>query len=202
MLGATSQLQDFIVTKDDVFSSKICDELINEYENEIWENSITIGDRTTDYRVCKQITISSRQIIKDSEHRKQLDQTVFETITPLLKEYAEKFDGFFNYESDTGYNILKYEPGDFYKEHTDQIEKNWFNEQGQISKDCLVKRKVTLIVQLNEEFEGGGLSFFGNTFKTKIKKGSVILFPANLLFPHQALPVTKGTRYSLITWIH
>jgi len=34
------------------------------------------------------------------------------------------------------------------------------------------------------------------------KAGSAIVFPSNFCFPHAVLPVTKGERHSIITWIH
>ena len=30
--------------------------------------------------------------------------------------------------------------------------------------------------------------------------GSAVCFPSNFTFPHEILPVTKGTRYALVTW--
>jgi len=35
----------------------------------------------------------------------------------------------------------------------------------------------------------------------KPKKGSVIIFPSNFMFPHYVKKVTKGERYSIITWL-
>jgi predicted 2-oxoglutarate/Fe(II)-dependent dioxygenase YbiX len=36
--------------------------------------------------------------------------------------------------------------------------------------------------------------------KYNLKKGSVLMFPSNFMYPHEILEVTKGTRYSIITW--
>lgn len=194
------KLTDLIVVKHDVFSAELCDKLINEYQNDEWSDAKTLGP-LDNFRVCKSILISHSKVIQDRERRKQLDQTIFETIGPVIKEYADSFDGHLSYEADEGYDILKYEPGDYYREHTDDPEKVEVDENGNLKPSSLIKRKVTFIVQLNEDFEGGGLSFFDDTHRIEVKKGSVILFPSNYLFPHQALPVTKGVRYSLITWI-
>ena len=196
-----SKLQDFIVTKEDVVPEEICDEIIKEYEEDTWHNSITLT-KIDNYRTCQQVDISSHAVMGNSERRHQLDQIIFEKISPVVVDYAKYFKGFLMYQEDSGYVLLKYKPGDYYKEHTDDPQKNLRNPDGSIVQEANeTKRQVTLIIQLNENFEGGGLSFFGDTYRTKIKKGSVILFPSNYLFPHQALPVTKGTRYSLITWM-
>ena len=34
----------------------------------------------------------------------------------------------------------------------------------------------------------------------KLKKGDAIMFPSNFMYPHEIMPVTQGTRYSIITW--
>jgi len=199
-LNKDLKLTDLIVVKHDVFSAEICDELINEYQKDEWCEAETLG-LMENYRKCGTLLISHSNVINNKKRRKQLDQIIFETISPVIQEYAKSFDGHLIYEKDEGYEMLKYEPGGYYKEHTDEPEKIFYDKNGNPEPKSLVKRKITLIVQLNENFEGGGLSFFGDTHRIEPKKGSVILFPSNYLFPHQALPVTKGVRYSLITWI-
>ena len=42
--------------------------------------------------------------------------------------------------------------------------------------------------------------FFNEKLKYNLKKGSVLMFPSNFMYPHEILEVTKGTRYSIITW--
>jgi len=60
---------------------------------------------------------------------------------------------------------------------------------------------VTSVVGvLNDDFEGGEFRFW-KEHTVNIKKGSVLVFPALYLFPHEVTPVTKGVRYSWISWI-
>ena len=37
--------------------------------------------------------------------------------------------------------------------------------------------------------------------RLKLKKNSIIFFPSNFLYPHGIEPITKGNRYSIVTWI-
>ena len=39
------------------------------------------------------------------------------------------------------------------------------------------------------------------TYKPEIKQGSAIVFPSNFMFDHEVKKVTKGNRYSVMTWI-
>jgi len=64
-------------------------------------------------------------------------------------------------------------------------------------------RKVSVSIQLNDpsEYDGGELEISVGT-KNRIAtrdKGAVILFPSYAL--HRVLPITRGTRYSLVAWI-
>lgn len=89
-------------------------------------------------------------------------------------------------------DILKYSENGKYEIHTDH--------------DSTQVRGVTAIINLNDEYEGGNFVFFdpmkkGEVVKTiELKKGSVLFFPSNFLYPHSIQPVTKGTRYSLVAW--
>ncbi len=59
---------------------------------------------------------------------------------------------------------------------------------------------LTVLGSLNDDYEGGELLFWEDT-KMKLRKGEVIIFPSNFLYPHKVLEVTKGNRYSFIVWI-
>lgn len=64
-------------------------------------------------------------------------------------------------------------------------------------------RKLSVIAQLSlpAEYQGGVLEFFGveNPAVQFAPRGSVLIFPSFL--QHRVLPVTKGTRRSLVTWV-
>ena len=54
---------------------------------------------------------------------------------------------------------------------------------------------------LNEDYEGGDFIMFEN-MPIEFKTGDLIIFPSVFLYPHKVLPVTKGTRYSYISWVY
>lgn len=65
-------------------------------------------------------------------------------------------------------------------------------------------RTMSMILLLNDDYEGGNLSFAdpdgSNQNIISNKKGRLILWPSNFLYPHKVNPVTKGTRYSIVCW--
>lgn len=58
---------------------------------------------------------------------------------------------------------------------------------------------VSVVGLLNEEFTGGEFVLFKD-MDMKLKKGDVILFPSNYLYPHRVDKVKSGVRYSFVTW--
>ena len=66
----------------------------------------------------------------------------------------------------------------------------------------LTMRKLSYSLLLNAgDYEGGKLEFFGDKDTgSQDDCGSMIIFPSYLV--HRVLPVTKGTRYALVGWLH
>jgi predicted 2-oxoglutarate/Fe(II)-dependent dioxygenase YbiX len=88
-------------------------------------------------------------------------------------------------------DLLKYSPGGKYEIHT----------------DCATKspRHLSVILNLNDNYEGGDLIFTDQKEKEvkrlKLEKGSIVFFPSNFMYPHSIEPITKGTRYSIVSWL-
>lgn len=61
-------------------------------------------------------------------------------------------------------------------------------------------RKISLIVNLNEGYEGGDFwAFLDGPYKLPLKRGMAIAFPSWM--PHKIGRVSKGERWSLVAWI-
>lgn len=87
--------------------------------------------------------------------------------------------------------LAKYGEGNFFDWHMD------FGAGG------ISNRKLSITVQLcdESEYEGGDLQFMinQNTVTASKVKGTAIIFPSFGL--HRVMPVTKGTRMSIVGWI-
>lgn len=202
IINENTCLKDFIRIEKNVLSDELCDEIVNEYKNDLFTRSPVMDKREifSNWRNCESIQTSSTENLEVNIRRKELDHIIYEKVTEYGISYLKSVKAEGEFSNDSGYELLKYEVGQHYKEHVDECG-TVRKENGEIEEASLIKRKLTFIIQLNDDFEGGGLSFWENTYKIEIEKGSAILFPPYYLFPHQALPVTKGTRYSLITWL-
>ena len=93
--------------------------------------------------------------------------------------------------SDIG--ILKYNVGDYYDKHIDM-------GGAADMKAGFPSRKLSLIVPLSTDYEGGDTLFHRDAEPILMKKeyNTGTFFPSYVL--HEVTPIEKGTRYSLVVW--
>jgi len=183
-----NKLKDYILVLEDIILDKLCNDILNEYKNSNeWQYASVRGNNINkEVRNCTEINVSSEETInKNLKIRKRIDDSIFDCTKEVIKKYNQKFKNCY-VSKDSGYNLLKYEKGGFYKQHVDS-----FTE---------IPRAISCSLILNNNFKGGEFSFFDNKLIHPLKKGSAIMFPSNFLYPHSVLPVTDGTRYSIVTW--
>jgi predicted 2-oxoglutarate/Fe(II)-dependent dioxygenase YbiX len=183
-----NKLEDYIYVVKNALSLNLCDEILNEFKNSNeWQDTIVgSGTINKDIRNCEIIVISYPSIIqKNSEIRHKIDNAIFDGAAKCIQEYNTKFPHC-RIEEDSGYELLKYPEGCFYIEHTDSFK--------------AAPRAISCSFMVNDDFEGGEFAFFNRELKYKLEKGDALLFPSNFMYPHEVMLVTKGTRYSIITW--
>lgn len=92
--------------------------------------------------------------------------------------------------------LMRYESGGYYHAHTDSEIYNW--ELGRWEKRA--DRDVSLLIYLNNDFEGGDLHFNYFHYSLSPRKGDVVLFPSDHRYMHEAEMVSSGTRYVIVSW--
>ena len=80
----------------------------------------------------------------------------------------------------------------------------WHIDQGPLTNDRPLPRKLSITLLLNDNFEGGDLEIYSpqdqTIYPVPMKAGTYCVFPSWV--PHRVSPVTKGTRYSLVAWMN
>lgn len=166
----------------------LCDAILSEYKNsDDWQESRTENNVINQsVRNCAGIGMSLVDTInKNESNRRRLDNEVFQCATNALQKYR-KVNTNCLVKKDTGYDLLRYQEGQFYTSHTDSFAED--------------PREVSCSFVLNDDFDGGEFAFFNQKLKYKISKGSALMFPSNFMYPHEVMKVTSGTRYSIVTW--
>jgi hypothetical protein len=181
-------INDYIVEFENILYDDLIDAIFREYENaDDWHDSL-VGPGVVDKNIRNVSTIGlsfEACINKNPAIRKLIDTELFNCAGEAIKKYNELFP-FAQIETDSGYELLRYNPDQFYIQHTDSFKAR--------------PRAVSCSFMLNDDYEGGEFAFFNRELKFKPKRGSVLMFPSNFMYPHEIMSVTKGTRYSIITW--
>ena len=181
-------LDEYIFTLDSVVPEELCDRILEEYHDCIFWTPSSVGNGNVDDQIrnCDIINITENIVLqKNFDVRKKLDEDFYVCASTAINEYRKLFPEVAS-EIDTGYNLLRYKEGQFYTQHTDS-----FKSQ---------QRSVSCSFLLNDDYEGGEFAFFDREIIIRGGKGSIVMFPSNFMFPHEIMPVTSGTRYSIITW--
>jgi hypothetical protein len=123
---------------------------------------------------------------EDAEKLISLWQDVYDVKEPAVQDYCRKFN-IHNLRYWEAFNFIKYGPGQHFQEHHDHG----------YSYNCT----VSLVAYPNDDYEGGELYFRLQNLMVKPKAGDLFIFPSNFMYPHRAMPVHSGTKYSIVTML-
>lgn len=95
--------------------------------------------------------------------------------------------------------ILSYSVGGHYKPHIDG-EGIWIAPTQEKIWKKTVDRDLSIVFFLNNDFEGGDFVFPELKVRIRPEPGMMVCFPSNRHYLHGVEPVTRGKRYSIVTW--
>jgi len=90
----------------------------------------------------------------------------------------------------SGWDLLRYGPGDRFGEHVDVVRGN----------PILAQRRLSAVAFCNDAFKGGELHFPRQRVTVTPETGALVVFPSGFTHPHESTPVVSGVKYSLVTW--
>ena len=189
-------IEHYVFHKENFLDEKYCDDSINELNKCDWKKHEWYSSQTD-----KEVTLSGDnepEIIhaeKFSVDTGKINNFIIQNLHSVIKEYIEsfKFDWFDKW---TGYSTIRfnrYNSGQTMLSHCDHIHSLFDGERKGIP-------ILSIIGILNDDYEGGELIMFEDK-KIDTKKGDLLIFPSNFLYPHEITPVTKGVRYSYVSWV-
>jgi len=110
----------------------------------------------------------------------------------FIQVYGQMINPFAKAARSLGYNLLRYQPGEFFDTHVDVVRGH----------PTYVGRQISVVAFCNQGFKGGELYFPRQRVKIEPEAGAVVLFPSAYTHPHASLPVGEGTKYSVVTWYY
>jgi hypothetical protein len=143
-----------------------------------------------EYRDCADFKFKKTDIENDksqvSLNLQSLWQDIYDSAFPAVEDYRRDYN-IMPLKYWEAMNFIKYGPGQHFKEHHDHG----------FSYNCT----VSLVGYVNDDYEGGELFFRLQNLSIKPQAGDLYIFPSNFMYPHQAMPVHSGTKYSIVTML-
>lgn len=104
-----------------------------------------------------------------------------------IKDYSNRFEINENLYFSDDFIISKFSKG-----QSCELQFSGYTETG---------RTVSAILSINDDYEGGEISFVNFDFSIKPKSGTLIIFPSNYAYAYMENIVTNGTKYNVSTHI-
>lgn len=127
-----------------------------------------------------------------------IQSKIIDLFMNTVKQVINPFYGIEISESEMP-QILSYGVGGHYKPHVDS-ESLWKTPEGELIWKKSVDRDLSIVMFLNDDFEGGDFVFPDLKVRVRPEPGMMVCFPSNHHYRHGVEPVTKGTRYSIVCW--
>ena len=181
------KFSNFIYIERGALPKSFCDNVIEKFEQDDRKRQGQVGSG-----VHLEIKRSSDLSITELEDWKSYDQAFFRCLNTQLKKYIRflpeeyvKYSALNELGNDTGYQIQRTQPGDYYIWHHDQTK----------------SRLVTFIWYLNDVKDGGYTEFIDGT-RIQPEAGKLIIFPATWDFLHRGVSPKTETKYLCTGWVH
>lgn len=128
---------------------------------------------------------SDAESLKNSFQIK-MNLIMFNSFTPIEQDYMKFYNiGYITWHE--RYSILKYSLGQKFVNHID--DHSHFH------------RRISYVYYLNDNYLGGEIVFPRFNISYKPKANEMLIFPSTYVYNHSVLPVTEGTRYSIVSWL-
>ena len=185
-----TDLNHYIKHFDNFLDKEICNQTIIEIEKCKWEQHNFYDNNEKKYD-----TKSGEQELDITWQNVPSVDVIMKKIWFALKSYIEYIN--FNwFDTWTGYSQIRFNRYTNNKKmamHCDHIHSLFEGNKRGIP-------FLSVLGTLNDNYTGGDFIMFKDK-KINLKQGDLIIFPSIFLYPHKVEPVTRGTRYSYISWV-
>jgi len=178
----------FIFERPGALPADWCEEMIRRFEaHPEQQNAGRIGQvQDMDQAVKKTMDL----VVSNKEDWKDVDQVLFRCMAAALREFRETFPYFRGPFKDMGYQIQRYQPGEFYHWHLD----GGSHEFSQ--------RQLVALWYLNDvPGPGGETQFLYQDVSVRPERGKLILFPPFWTHEHRSNTLQQGVKYIATTWV-
>lgn len=166
-----------------------CKQIVNDLEKTDWGKHCFYINATNEFK-------SYDTDLDVTNNLPQWTEKVHGRIWSAIEQYLVKDFDFPWYKGWNGFNAVRYnryKVGTEMRLHCDHIHSIFDGNRKGVP-------ILTVLGGLNNDYEGGNLVMWENEI-IELKEGDIMVFPSNFLYPHKIMPVTKGVRYSYVSWV-
>jgi len=175
--------------------------IINEYIDELTFQENTVFDSNGKSRVDNSVR-SSLGTTMNEEH--DATQLLHQKINESLLTYKEKVISINNmfqyYPVPGGYSTTCYRELIQVLEYSSNQEYKFHHDTSNDPNSKEYHRIISIVLYLNDDFDGGGTEFPHKTYKPS--PGYGLFFPSNWSFPHSGQKVLSGKKRVAVTWYY
>lgn len=192
-LNIRKDVPEGVIIIEDYLEKDLCKVLADYADAQVFTKLNVVDHEKSDK--TKVATAPSKGRITDHVN---IDGMSGEILSIMNDIYCNRLSPFYkvNFEWYERPQILRYPAGGKYNQHADAD--HWVAEKKQWVRTQ--DRDYSVLLYLNDEYEGGELEFVNQKFKFKPKTGMVVGFPSDHKYLHAALPTTSGIRYVIVSW--
>lgn len=181
----------FIFEQVNALPAMICDDLVRRFEQQTHEQySGRIGqNQQTDQHVKKSTDLYISG--SDKPQWRDADYNLHRSLALALREFRQRYPFFQHRFRDLGYNLQRYQVGDYYHWHIDGGSHDFAD------------RQLVALWYLNDVpiAAGGSTDFLHQGISVQPEKGKLLLFPPFWTHEHRAAEIKQGLKYIATTWI-
>ena len=183
--------ESFIFEQQGALPDFLCDDMVARFEqNQQDQYAGRIGQTVQSDRGIKKTTdlvVSG----SDKLHWKDVDNNLHRSLSIALREFRRLYPFFNGPFKDMGYNLQRYQPGEYYHWHVDG------------GSHSFADRQLVAIWYLNDvpPEAGGSTDFLHQQVSIQPEKGKLVLFPPFWTHEHRAAELTAGVKYIATTWV-
>ena len=178
----------FIFERLGALPPAFCEEVIRRFEaSPEYQHPGQIGQDSAEHEEIKRTT---DLVVSDKDDWKDVDRIFFACMAAALKEIRETFPYFKGSFKDMGYQVQRYQPGEFYHWHIDG------------GSHQFAHRQLVALWYLNDvPGPGGETQFLYQDVSVRPEAGKLVLFPPFWTHEHRAVRVEQGVKYIATTWV-
>lgn len=197
----TTETLNYVRVYDDVLSEEFCNDLIAKFEDNPNKHEGRVGETTmidTDVKQSTDLALHEQPSFQEE------CKSLFLTNRQYVQDYLEYLVSFSQWNTpfinekivDSGFQMQRTEPGQFYDWHDDSNISEHFVDRG------VFHRFFTYIFYMNDiDEENDGYTEFLDGTRIQPKRGRLVYFPANWCYKHRGCKPKNQTKYIVTGWM-